>query len=573
MWLNSSDRPSESRSLGPWLAVAAMWGLFELPMAFAPDRIDPGALRPTGEMLALFTAVWLSYRVRHGSVIRWLAAALAIVLVVVRIDRAVFFVLRRAEPLLYDQLFMLRHLFVMLSDLFGIRTLLGIFGFALAAALSVLVVRVLLRRAAPLLSPSQVRRTSAVCAALWVIFIAATAFGPRPPGRPAVRWMIPDLAQNIEESRRIYRAVRHQINQSPYRSFDRVRLVRKPDVLVFFVESYGKLMAEEPRMRPVWVAELGGMEERLTRAGWHVASAYSTAPVSGGSSWLAVGSILMGTTIRYEAVFRQLIAAAGRMPTLVRFFSSQGYETVHLAPSDRARPGVEAENDYRFDRYLAYEDLEYRGPAFGFGIVPDQYALGYTEEHVLTNVTRPLFFEFHMVSSHAEWDSVPPYVTDWHTLNRAEGARPEEVGQSEIGVRLARYSHEEPRFSYMGALTATLRENYQESIYYDFRVIENFVLRTTRDALVVVMGDHQPPIVAPETAGFEVPIHLFARDPKLLDEFTARGFTPGLVLPGDRPAAVEHGGLFSLLVRGLARSSGDGAPLPTYYRNGVRLGG
>jgi Sulfatase len=557
------------RTVGPWSALAAVWAVFDLPMALAPDRVDFGLVRPTGEILLLLTGLGLSYRVRNGHPLRWLLAGLAVLFAVVRIDAVVFFVVSRTEPLLYDQLFMFKHLAVLVSDLFSAELFLSLVGVALAVALTGSGVRALLRRSRALLAPSRQRETTLVGQIVWTLVALATAFGPRPPRIPWVRWMTPDLVRNVAESRRVYHATRKQITESPYVGFDSVRLLRKPDVYLLFVESYGKLIAEHPGMRPAWVDAVSHMDERLSRAGWHAVSAYSTAPVSGGRSWLAVGSILMGTPIKYEAEFRQLVVGMDRVPTLERFFAKRGYETVLLAPSDRSRLGVKAENRYGYDHYIRFSDLDYRGPPTGWGVVPDQYALGYAEEHVLRKVRRPLFFHFHMVSSHAPWEVVPEYRADFHSWNQGAAAPTENDFSSEISRRLEHYSREDARDSYMGALTEPLREGFLECVLYDLRVVEEFLATRRNDALVILMGDHQPPVVAPETVGFDVPIHAFARDPKLLSELVDHGFSPGLVLPANAPAVVEHAGLFSLLVRTLARSSGDGAPLPPYYPHGT----
>jgi hypothetical protein len=542
-------------------------------MAAAPNRLDLRLVRPTGEVLGLLTALGLSYRVRAGRPIRAVLLGVAIVLGLLRIDRTVFFVLTRTEPLLYDQLFMVRHLVVLVSDLFSIQLFFSLLAAALVAALTLFGVRALLRRGVPLLNASREQEATRVALAAWVVVTLLTVLGPRAPEVPLVRWMVPTLMENLARSRRIYRSTQQRIAYSPYRTFDSVRLLRKPDVFLFFVESYGKLIAEHPGMRPGWAEALSGVDTRLARSGWHAVSAYGTAPVSGGRSWLAVGSILMGTTIQYEAVFRQFMDAVASVPTLTRFFARQGYETVLLAPSDRSRLGVTAENHYAYDRYLRFSDLDYRGPQEGWGVVPDQYSLGYVGEHVLGQIHRPLFFHFHMVSSHAPWETIPEYVSDFHSWNRLGAKRTESHLSNEVGRRLERYTREEAQQTYMGDLTETLREGYVASVLYDFRVIEDFLATRQNDALVIVMGDHQPPVVAPETVGFDVPIHVFARDPRLLEELTSRGFSPGLVLPADGEAVVEHAALFSLIVRALARCCGDGSPLPEFFPHGVSTGG
>jgi hypothetical protein len=569
MWSFPSFRPPWLRALGPWLALAAIWVVFELPMALAPDRIDVGFVRPTGEILVLLTGLGLSYRLRDGRKLRWLIGTVGVVLAVIRIDRVIFFMVSRTEPLLYDQLFMLRHLMVLVSDLFSIELLLTLLGVAVAAALTALGVRALLRRARALVTPWRAKETARVGGVVWTLVALSTALGPAPPRVPWIRWMTPDLVRNIAESRRIYLVTKERVTASPYRRFDSVRLARRPDVYLFFVESYGKLVAENPQMRPSWVEAVSGMEERLSRAGWHAVSAYGTAPVSGGRSWLAVGSIMMGITIKYEAVFRQLTSAIDQVPTLEKFFANLGYETVLLAPSDRSRLGVSAENRYGYDHYIRFSDLDYRGAPMGWGIIPDQYALGYTEEHVLRGIRRPLFFHFHMVSSHAPWETIPEYRTDFHSWNQGAPAAADNYFSNEIGRRLEHYSREDARDSYMGALTEPLREGFLECVLYDLHVVEEFLTTRRNDALVILMGDHQPPVVAPETVGFDVPIHVFARDPKLLTELVDHGFSAGLVLPVDGHAVVEHAGLFSLIVRTLARSCGDGAALPAYYPHGA----
>jgi hypothetical protein len=91
--------------------------------------------------------------------------------------------------------------------------------------------------------------------------------------------------------------------------------------------------------------------------------------------------------------------------------------------------------------------------------------------------------------------------------------------------------------------------------------------------LLIVMGDHQPPAVTPAGANFDVPVHVFARDPALLAEFLDHGFTPGLVIAPTARPAIEHAGFFSLLVRGLLRVQPTQSTLPPYLPSGMPLSG
>lgn len=567
----SRESPGIRARFGPWLALVALLLSFELPTILAPDRIDLSALRPTGELLAALTIAASTRSARASRAIRVLLALGVLALAILRVDRTVFFLLSRSEPLLYDQLFMVRHLLVLLTDLWGYQVVLGLVALSLVTWLVIRFARFLLRRARALLEPERVRTTFAVGAAIWASVVALSLLPRNAKGTPWVRWMLPELAANLSLSTRIYRAVHRRIAESPYAAYSRIVLPEKPDVFLFFVESYGRLVAEHPGLRPLWQEELRGMEGRLTAAGFRSASGWVTAPVSGGRSWLAVGSILFGAEIRYEAELRQMEADVARAPTLVRFFAEHGYTTVHLAPSDRSRPGVKEENVYGYDRYVRFADLDYHGPKMGWGIVPDQYALGYTDEHVLEGTRRPLFFHFHMVSSHAPWETVPTFVEDYRELDRAGARPPNNLVKNEIGRRLARYTRADPRWNYLGDFTASYREGYERSILYDLHVIEEFLTRRTMNAVVVVMGDHQPPVVSPDDQSFDVPMHVIARDPKWLAEFEAAGFGAGLVPPGG-PARLRHAALFSLFVRALARGSGSTTPLPELLPHGTGVG-
>ncbi|MFD0390045.1 hypothetical protein ACFQ4K_23275 [Tistrella bauzanensis] len=59
--------------------------------------------------------------------------------------------------------------------------------------------------------------------------------------------------------------------------------------------------------------------------------------------------------------------------------------------------------------------------------------------------------------------------------------------------------------------------------------------RMPKDALLIVVGDHQPPLVTPAGAPRSVPIHVISRDRSLIRAFMAEGMTPGLMLAADAP--------------------------------------
>lgn len=555
-------RPQWSPGASPWLALLAIVVLLELP-----DSLLLRSVRPAADLLLLLGGYVLSLRLRPalGKPLRGLLLLYALLLLLFRVDRAAMLAFMGQEPLIYDQLLMARHLFVLVSDLWSWKLGATLAAIPLLLGLAAWILSKLLRRLEPLAHPPAQR----IALAILGLMCASTALADRIPifGKHMPYWASPALLSNLRQSREIYASVQRQLRDSPYRAFDRLRLRRRPDIYLILVESYGRVTVDRDSMRGPWKVRVRHMQRTLEQAGWSSASAFSVAPVAGGRSWLAEASVLMGIHVDYEAVFHHLTGQIERVPNLVSLLAKQGYHTTLLAPSDRVRKGVEEANYYNYERAIRFNDLNYHGPKMGWGLVPDQYSLYHTHEHVLRNAPRPLFFDYHMVSSHTPWQPVPELVDDWRTLSASNESEPE-ADPSALRMRMQRYAYRPPRFMH-GQLNPGTAQAYVATILYDLELLERYLASLDSDALVIVMGDHQPPFVAPETNNFESIIHLFARDPALLDEFTAHGFKPGLMLTPQDTAAVRHEGMFSLLVRALARCCSDGSVVPEYRAEGT----
>jgi hypothetical protein len=521
------------RILATWLVLGLA---FELPSLWllAPARL-------TAE-LWLILLTWLTslpLRRRFGVPLRAALVGALGVVAIVQIDRVVFVRFMGEEPLLYDQLFMLRHAAVLLSDLWSPRSVALV-----AAALLTLMaagwgVRKLLQH---VVADRAAARTSCVVLAASIAVLSLSGL---------MRFMTPALLDNLHRSRELYSSVQHEVVVSSHSDLQSLQLTRKPNVYLIFVESYGRVIAEHPAMRQLYGERIRAMQQSLSESGWHSASAYSAAPVMGGRSWLAEGSVLMGIRVRYETMFRQLIEQIDKVPNLVSFLGAQGYRTVLLAPADRPRPGVEEVNYYGYETSLGFNSLAYHGPRYGWGIIPDQYSLGYASEHALADSPQPLFLNIHLVTSHAPWGPLPELVDDWRALDVDVAALADEVDDS-IGSRLQRYLQKSTRFADEGELDDALVERYRAAIDYELAVLTRYLRTRSDDALVVMLGDHQPPFLAAETRNFDTPVHVLARDPQLLAAYTAAGFRSGMSLPIGEPACVRHEQLFPLIAHSLA---------------------
>lgn len=569
------------RMAGPWLALFALNVLFIAPGVGLEVSERPSALLvPSGDLLLLVAVVVLSVRWRHGVWLKRAAIVTGIVLWVYLWDELVTRSIIYQSPPLYDQAFLLRHLAVLILDLWSWKVGLGLLCIIVATVLAVLLARALLRTAVQG-TQAQPVRSQLIGAGLLALLIGLGSgldTSRKTPRRERlVHWTAPALGTNAAASFRIYRALQRGLTDSPYAAYpQQAPLRRKPDIHLLLVESYGRLLITDPEAGPMWREQVEGIEGRLRDQGWDMVSAFSRAPISGGRSWLAEGTLLTGIYVRFEAVFQHLVADISRTPNLVAYLDTQGYETVLLAPKARPRPGVESVNRYNYDQQIEALDLEYTGPRFGWGIIPDQYSLGFAQEHVLSKIEGPAFFNFHMVSSHAPWQVIPEFQDDWRSLNEieaspeAEGQLPMATPREEFFARMRRYQRKQPKYMWMGDADALKIDAYAASIRYDLELLARYVEGLDRDAIVIIMGDHQPPLLSREDETFDVPIHILARDPALLEEFRQRGFVDGLGITSGRDAVLAHEGVFSMMVRALGRCCAESdAPLVPYLPEGA----
>ena len=565
---------------GPWVALVLLNLLFIAPGVALEVSEKPTVLAAIGgELMVLLAAAVLSLRWRHGVWVRRIAGLCGVLVWVYLWDECIARSIIYQSPPLYDQAFLLRHFAVLIFDLWSWKLALGLLGIALGIATIVFIGRLLLRATVHGIH-ARPAREQLIGAGVLVLAMAAgsglDASRKTPRRERLVHWTTPALTTNLAQSVRMYRALQRGITASPYAEYaTQVPLQRKPDVHLLLVESYGRLLITDPEAGPAWREQIQDIETRLRGKGWHMVSAFSRAPISGGRSWLAEGTLLTGIFVRFEAVFQHLVADISKTPNLVSYLDSQGYETIVLAPKVRPRPGVESVNRYNYDVEVHALDLEYTGPRFGWGVIPDQYSLGFTEEHVLSKSDGPVFFNFHMVSSHAPWQVIPEFHDDWRDLNDMS-APPEAEAQDALATpgeeflaRMRRYQRRKPKYMWMGDVDALKIDAYSAAIRYDLELLTRFLERLDRDAIVIIMGDHQPPLLSREDSSFDVPIHIFARHSDILQEFRDQGFIDGLALNSGRPTVLAHEGMFSLMVRSLARCCSQTTALPPYLPDGA----
>lgn len=500
-----------------------------------------------------------------GTAIPWPFTALFIGLIVYEIYDAVVFQFFHRHGLLYEDIQYSLNLYYIAVDalraehLFGLILLLtgiGLFSWLLPA----LYRTILAGFSIPAMRTWGMRFSFL----FWPIFIGGWFWYGPADERPTVRSIAGKIVSNSAESLELAATI-SAIEALPvdriYDDFDRLAFRDKPNIHIFMLESYGRVLQDNAYLQPAYDSLARKFQQDFKAAGWHSATRFSTAPVSGGLSWLSMNSVLSGLFMKNRTFYTRYLSRIDGYPHLVQLLQQQGYYTLTLQPPNKARLGLPIENHYHFDKTVYFDDLHYTGPPYSIWVIPDQYSLGYTHEHYLPRDGTPYFFFFETATTHAPWTDQPPYVDDWRTLNQHQ---PETAGET-ADMSLIQLMQNSMNNRFMKD-TPGATDLYRESMFYDLRIIRDYILeQAPENSLFIILGDHQPPLI-PST-NYDTPIHVISRNAALVDRFEAYGFDAGMRSTGDAPMPLTHAGVYSMLIEILAHHNDHTPVLPArYYR-------
>jgi hypothetical protein len=372
-----------------------------------------------------------------------------------------------------------------------------------------------LRRAAHR-APRAWSRGVAVLTAVWTVAaVTGTQVSGLPvanaPAMSLVRSQVDQVRSELHD-----RAVfQHALTHDAYATtppHDLLTRLRGKDVLLVFVESYGRVAVEGSWFAPMVQRTLATATADLGSMGFSARSGWLRSPTFGGISWLAHSTLQTGLWIDSQQRYDQVLA--GHRLTLTSAFGGAGWRTVSDVPSD---DGVWAQGRrfYGFDRMYNSTDVGYQGPRFSYARIPDQYSLRAFTQRELDRADRPpVMAEIDLVSSHTPWTPLPRIVR-WSKLG--DGSVYDGLHASHTSL-----------FQLLGGRDQ--QRDYARSIQYSLRSLVSFVRHAHDKKLVmVVLGDHQPNSnVSGVGVSHDVPVSLIARDPKVLDRVSSWGWTGGL---------------------------------------------
>lgn len=304
------------------------------------------------------------------------------------------------------------------------------------------------------------------------------------------------------------------------RDADLLTGLRGKDVIVAFVESYGRVAVQGSPFSASVDSALDAGTRRLGTAGFSSRSAFLTSPTFGGISWLAHSTLQSGLWVDSQRRYDDLMATD--RATLSATFKRAGWRTVGDVPSNR-QDWPDGTSFYRYDTVYDARNVGYAGPGFSYASMPDQYVLSAFQRLELDKPGhRPVMAEIDLVSSHTPWTPLP-HLLDWGDVGNGSvfsamdgGPPPQVVWRDPDQVRAA----------------------YAKSIEYSLSTLISFVLscHDSNDLVLVVLGDHQPAtVVSGPGASHDVPITVIARDPAVMSRISGWGWQDGLRPHPDAP--------------------------------------
>jgi hypothetical protein len=303
-------------------------------------------------------------------------------------------------------------------------------------------------------------------------------------------------------------------------SADLLTGLRGKDVLVVFVESYGRVAVQDSAISAPIDDLLDAGSSRLVAAGYHARSAFLTSPTFGGISWLAHSTLQSGLWIDSQRRYDELVTSD--RTTLASTFKKAGWRTVDDVPPDN-RDWPQGTSFYHYDTIYDSRNVGYHGPKFSYAPVPDQFTLAtFRRLELAPKDRRPVMAEIDLVSSHTPWTPLP-HMVGWDQLG--DGSVYD--GMPEKGLPP----------SAVWPDPAKVQAAYGKSIQYSLSSVFSF-LETYRDPnlVVVMLGDHQPnAIVSGQDAGRDVPITVISQDPKVVDRISSWGWDTGVRPHPDAP--------------------------------------
>jgi len=295
-----------------------------------------------------------------------------------------------------------------------------------------------------------------------------------------------------------------------------ITLKHKPNIYFIAVESYGAIVYENEVYQEKYKLLTQQITKNVLQENWKVATTLSKSTVTAGKSWVAYSSFLKGVDIKSDSIYRHLIANQKKyqIQSVFEILEKIGYTNYLVSGlGGFENYKIEWESILQFlgtKNVIKYKDLEYKGVTFNFGpSAPDQYLLNKSMQLMKEkNKENPFSFFVETINSHYKFDSPTKIFKNWEDCNSSvlEDFKP------------------------IKNLSSNQIENYFLAIEYQLKTIENLILNENSDAVFVIFGDHQPPILTNQNNSYKTPIHIISRNQSFINDWISKGFSDSMFI-------------------------------------------
>lgn len=519
--LSHDDATGWRRALA-W-TVTVLAGLLVLFALVAPNQVDhltPAAFVRIPLEGIVGAALVLALPPKPRRIMTAVAGALLGLLTIVKFaDMGFFTAFDRPWDPVSDWSFVSAGIDLLTNDLGHLGAIVVVAAIALLVAVLLVVMALSALRLTDLAAGHRTAttRTVAVLTAAWLVcaMTGAQLTSGQPIASTSAAGLAYAEARQVRTEIQDQRAFTKEVATDAFRNTPADELLaglRGKDVLLTFVESYGRVAIQDSDIAPHIDALLDDGTNRLHAAGFSARSAFLTSPTFGGGSWLAHSTLQSGVWINGQKRYDELMKT-DRL-TLSSAFGRAGWQTVADVPA-HFDDWPDASSFYHFNRYYDARNVGYQGPKFSYASMTDQFVMSKFQQNEMTPGHAPLMAEIDLVSSHWPWAPLPQSV-DWNAVGDGsvfnpmpgQGQTPDQVWTDKAKIRAA----------------------YGESIEYSLNTLISYLQNYGNDNTVLVfLGDHQPdPAVSGAGASRDVPITIVARDPAVLDRIAGWNWQDGL---------------------------------------------
>ncbi|WP_223427891.1 sulfatase-like hydrolase/transferase [Tateyamaria pelophila] len=293
-------------------------------------------------------------------------------------------------------------------------------------------------------------------------------------------------------------------------------LIGDRDVILIYIESYGRTSIDNPLYAPTHIPTLRAAETAIADAGLAMRSGWLGSPTAGGQSWLAHGAVSSGLWTTDQGRYAAMLTSGRR--TLFHLAAEAGFRTAAVMPAITI-PWPES-SLMGFETILESADMAYDGTDFGWVTMPDQYTLAAFPDLIGPDPRRD-FVQIALISSHAPWTPITQIVP-WEKAT--EGAIYHEMAIAGPTPREVWKNHD------------TVRDFYRRSIDYALQAVTGFAARQGQEEpLILILGDHPPAGFVSQIEGADVPAHLIG-PPDVLARIDRWGWSAGMIPDPDVPS-------------------------------------